>query len=691
MGRIRDLDEHEGKALLAGWGVPAVRETLVSSEDEAWAAARDLGLPVALKFCSADVHHKSDRGGVALDLGDEGAVRRAARDLLARFEGLAGSLLVQRMAPAGVEIVVGVRRDPVFGPVVLVGLGGIFAEILADTSIELAPVDEETAASMIGRLRGAPLLRGARGRPPVDVGAAAAAVAAMSRFAASRPDVLEAEVNPLVVHPLGAVAVDALVRLDLQAEPEHSEPRPPRETLDVFFDPSGMALVGASRTPGKGGWIVLSNMQRAGFLGEIVPVNPAGGEILGLPVCESAADLPGSPDLAMVMIPRAAVPEAIDQLASRGVRGVILSTAGYADVGSEGREAQEALARQVRARGMRLMGPNSIGTIHPRAGVATSIVTLDRIEPGGVSMIGQTGVFSAGWARWIGDQRPFGVAKVACIGNKADVDEADLLDWLGGDPETTAIGLYVEGVRDGERFVRVATDACRRKPVVVLKGGRSAAGAEATASHTGSLASSDAVWGAVCRRTGLLPAADAEAMFDALAALEKLPPPPGNRVGVLSITGHGCVASSDAAEDLGLVLPPLAEATRRRLAEVIPPWAPLRNPVDTWSAVEQHGTPRTMAHVCSCLLGQDDIDAVVAIFVLMPESDADVEAMLGPCVRERPDKPVLGVHLGGSDEEVRRFQRGFARIGVPTYPSPERALRALAAMVRRSDGHRARR
>jgi acetyltransferase len=422
-------------------------------------------------------------------------------------------------------------------------------------------------------------------------------------------------------------------------------------------------------------------LKRAGFPGPLVPVNPSGGEILGLEVCPSASQLRGEPDLAMVIIPRSAVAETVDQLADAGVRGIILSTAGYADIGAQGRAAQETLAARVRERGLRLMGPNSIGTINPRAGVATSIVTLDPMESGGVSLVGQTGVFSAGWARWIGDRRPFGLCKVACVGNMADVDSTDLLAYLAADEQTTTIGMYIEGISDGPRFIQVAGHAAAHKPVVVLKGGRSEAGAAATASHTGSLATSDAVFDAVCRRTGLVRAVDAEHMFDALAAFEALPLPRGNRVGVLSITGQGCVATSDAAEELGLEIPPLSPETRQRLLGVVPPWAPLRNPVDTWSAVEQHGASKTMSHICGALLDQHDIDAVVAIFVLMPESSFDVEAVFGPVLREHRDKPVLAVYLGGSDDEIRRLEQGFRCLSVPSYPTPERALRALAAMV----------
>ncbi|MCK9263702.1 MAG: hypothetical protein M0R18_07775, partial [Deltaproteobacteria bacterium] len=334
-----------------------------------------------------------------------------------------------------------------------------------------------------------------------------------------------------------------------------------------------------------------------------------------------------------------------------------------------------------RATGLRLMGPNSIGIINPGAGLATSIVGLERIRPGGVSLIGQSGVFSSGWGRWIADYGPFGIAKVACIGNKADINESDLLEYLAGDDQTATIGMYLEGVVDGGRFIRAAASACSKKPVVVAKSGRSEAGAAAVASHTGSLACSDVVFEAVCRRTGLVRVRDSEAFFDTLSAFESLPLPRGNRMGVLSITGMGCVVSTDAAEDLGIEIPPLKPATLSKLRQVIPAWAPVRNPVDVWSAVEQHGSKKTMSHIAASLLEQQDIDALLMIFVLMPESIFDISEAFADIIKAHPHKPVFVSYYGGTRKEMLHIHEGFLRLGVPAYPTPERALYAFSRMV----------
>lgn len=677
---ITILDEFEGAALLSEWGIPMADNVLAHDEAEVLVAARRLDFPVALKICSGDVPHKTERGGVVLNIRDAASLSKACREMKKKFSEIPHALLVQKMAKPGAELILGCRRDPVFGPIVLAGIGGIFAEIFRDTAIDLAPVDEKAALAMLGRLKGVALLEGYRGQAPLDTKAIAGAVSALSRLISGRPDVLEIDVNPFIAYPDGAVAVDALVRLENNPSTP-SRKRPDPATVAPFFNPSSVAVIGASRSPGKGGNIILRNMQRAGFKGAIHPINPTVKEILGLPSYARVRDVPGPVDLAMIVIPKSAVPEALEDCAAKSVSNIILSTGGYSDMGEAGAQEQKAIVDQAKKAGIRIMGPNSIGTLNPRAGMSTSIVGLDPIKQGGVSIIGQSGVFSSGWARWIGDTKPFGLAKVACIGNKGDINESDLLEYLTEDPETSTVGMYLEGVVEGNRFIRAAASACKRKPVVVMKAGRSEAGAIAVASHTGSLAGSDAVFDAVCRRTGLVRVHDSEAFFDTLSAFEKLPLPRGNRMGALSITGMGCVAATDAAEEYGIVLPALQPATLKQLCEVMPPWAPVRNPIDTWSAIEQHGSKKATSSIARSLMEQKDIDALLITFVLMPESVFDISEAFTEIFNRYPEKPVLASYYGGTAREIAHIHEGFARLRVPCYPTPERALFAFSRMV----------
>ncbi|HHO76178.1 MAG TPA: hypothetical protein ENN05_07085, partial [Deltaproteobacteria bacterium] len=633
---ISAMNEYEGGLLLRQWGIPVIEGMLVSDCAQAKQAAKEMGYPVAVKICSHEILHKTDKGGVELNIGNSRDLESAVANMLLRFAGTDHALIVQKMAPRGVELILGARQDPVFGPIVLAGIGGIFTEILKDTVIDLAPVGIKAAHSMIRRLKGFALLNGYRSLPRADVAAAAQALSALSRLITKRRDICEIDINPFIAHPHAGVAVDALVRTNGRARAS-TRRFPHKSTVDAFFNPSAMALIGASKNRGKGGNIILRNMIKAGFQGRIYPINPSAQEIMGMKAYPGIADVPEKVDLAMIVIPKTALSQAIADCAAKGITNIIVSTGGYSDIGETGKAEQEDLVKQARSAGVRLMGPNSIGTLNPHAGLSTSIVGLEPIRPGGVSLIGQSGVFSSGWGRWIADFKPFGLAKVACIGNKGDINESDLLEYLADDDRTTTIGMYLEGIVHGPRFVRAASRACRRKPVVVMKSGRSEAGAAAIASHTGSLAGSDEVFNMVCRKTGMVRVHDSEAFFDTLSAFESLRLPRGNRMGVVSISGMGCVVTTDAASEHGIDLPLLKPRTVTRLREVMPAWAPLRNPVDIWSAVEQHGSIRTMNHIARCLLDQRDIDALLISFVLMPESIFNIEEAFGGLIQQYPD------------------------------------------------------
>jgi len=677
------MSEYEGALLLKQWGIPVIEQVFVRGEKEAASAASSLGFPVALKVCSMEVLHKTDQGGVMLNIPDGKALKMGCREIRSTFRHIPHGFLVQKMASPGVEIILGARRDPVFGPVVLAGIGGIFAEVLRDTVTELAPLSMRSARSMLKRLKGFSLLSGYRSQPPVDLETVAGALHTLSQLISKRTDIVEIDINPLIAHPGGAIAVDALVRCNGKTRAVKAE-APAKKTVDPFFNPGSFALIGASKSQGKGGNIILRNLLKAGFAGRIYPINPNAREILGMQAYQRVSDVPGPVDLAMVVIPKAAVPDAIADCTVKGVRNIILSTGGYSDIGESGAAEQRELVAQARAAGIRVMGPNSIGVMNPDSGLATSIVGLEQIRPGGVSLIGQSGVFSSGWGRWIADFKPFGIAKVACIGNKGDVNESDLLEYLADDEQTTTIGMYLEGVADGERFVRAAARACAKKPVVVVKSGRSDAGAAAIASHTGSLAGSDAVFDAVCRRTGMVRVRDSEAFFDTLSAFETLPLPRGNRMGVLSITGMGCVVTTDAAQEYGIELPALSPGTLKKLREVMPAWAPVRNPADIWSAVEQHGSKKTMSHIAKSMLDQKDIDGLLIIFVLMPETIFDIGEAFEEIIRDHPGKPVFASYYGGTKKEILHVHEGFLPLGVPTYPTPERALYAFSRMLKYS-------
>ena len=456
----------------------------------------------------------------------------------------------------------------------------------------------------------------------------------------------------------------------------------PADPVRPFFEPRGVAVVGASSNPRKGGHIVVANLQRIRYRGPIYPVNPSGEPILGLRTFASLAEVPEPCELAVLVVPQPAVIEVVEQAGRRGIRNLVIATGGFSDMGEKGRREERRVADRARALGIRLMGPNSIGTISPAAGMVTSITTLKPLRPGGVSFCGQTGVFGSGFAAMIESSERFGIARIACLGNKADLADVEFLEFFARDQATRVLGIYVEGVRDGRSWARALERVSRAKPVIVMKSGRTEEGARAVSSHTGTMAGADRVYDAVFRRAGAFRVDSFEEMFDLAKAFEFCPLPARNRIGVVSITGVGCVLASDQAGRYGLRLPDFSAPALEKMRAVVPPWAPLRNPADIWSAIEKVGGENAYSAVSLTAARDKNIDILGLIFVLIPESDFDIARLAGELKKTK--KPALATILGGAPEVVRKFTETLEANQVPVYTSVNRMLAAAGALAARA-------
>jgi acyl-CoA synthetase (NDP forming) len=452
--------------------------------------------------------------------------------------------------------------------------------------------------------------------------------------------------------------------------------------VDIFFNPKSVAIIGASENPNKGGNIVIQNLFEFGYGGKIYPINPKGGKILGLDVYDSVLSVPDDIELAMIVIPRELVPNAIDECGRKGIGGIIISTAGFSDSGEDvGRGLEGEVTQIARKYGVRIMGPNSIGTINVKNGFATSITTLDKPSPGRVSFFGQTGMFASGFFRWITSSQNFAIAKVACLGNKSDIDEGDVLEFLGRDPETDVVGLYFEGVKDGRKFLEIAKGVTKKKPVVVLKSGRTERGKKAISSHTGSLAGIDEVYDGVFAKTGVVRVPDFDHFYDCLKAFSYVPLPKGNRIGVVSITGVGCVLAADHSGETGLVTPPLSKKAKDEMKKVFPVWARVGNPVDMWFAIENVGPKKAYEVITRTLANDDSIDTILLIFTLIPESDFDAAQVMSKIRDENPGKPMLACFMGGELSMFNKWYAAFEEAKIPVFPDPGRMVRAAGALT----------
>ena len=699
------LTEAESKEILGRFGVPIVQEKVAATPEEAVAAAHGFGFPVVLKGLGAKLTHKTERGLVRLNLRDEGEVRKAALETAgAAGEDLEG-YLIQPMLSGRREFVAGLFRDAQFGPVVMFGLGGIFTEALNDVVFRVAPVDEREAEAMIDELRSRKLLGPFRGEQAAQKAGIIRTLTGLSRIGLELPDVTEADINPLLVAPDGqATAVDALIILGERPALKATLPPVDPKAIAKLFYPRSVAFVGASGTFGKWGYILFCNLAAGGFKGAIHLVNPKGGEIAGRPVFRSVGEIPGPVDLAVVTIPAAKVIDLIPQLKDKGIKNMLLITSGFAETGAEGRRLEEELVRKAREADILILGPNTMGICNPHHALyccGSSVLP----KPGTTTLVSQSGnlgVQLLGFAEHEG----IGIRAFGGSGNEAMITIEDYMESFEVDEMTRTVVLYLESVKNGRRFFESARRVGQKKPVVMLKGGRTQAGNRAAASHTGALASDLRVFDAAVRQAGIVVAEQPMDLLDLSAAFSSLPLPEGKRVAVMTLGGGWGVVTADLCVENGLSVPDLSPELISRIDQILPPYWSRSNPIDL---VGEFG-PKIPMQVIEELVGWEGCDAVIHLGIVgrlsllkpMIRSTHEVDPTMDRkfldsvpkallefetqytihTVRlmEKYGKPILGVNLL-PDENARTILEveGSPYKGV-SYLTPERAVHALARM-----------
>ncbi len=661
------LMENESKEILESIGVATTGYLVARSEDEAMAMSAKIGYPVVLKIVSPDVVHKTDAGGVKLGLSGPEAVRLAYLDILETFkyqhiEGVA----VQAMAPPGIEAIIGVTRDPGFGPLIMFGLGGVFVEVLRDVSFRILPISEKDAAEMIEDIRGAAILKGYRGRA-VDLDSLKKLLLKISRLVVENPEIAELDLNPLFLYPDGYVTVDArmFVRESAAPDPMRSTAM---ESLRDFFYPKSIAVIGASDVRGKLGYNVFRNLVHHEFPGRLYPINPGKESVLGIKAYKSIREVDEPVDLAVVIVPAKAVETAIAECCAKGVRYIVVEAAGFAESGEEGKAAQARIEEIISRYGCRVLGPNCSGVINTHHNMVQSIGLLSDLKKGNVGMVAQAGVYAAGILTGLSNVLDFGI--VATIGNKMDINETDILEYLSGDENISVIVMYMEDIRSGKRFVEVARRAALAKPVIVLKSGRTEAGKKAVSSHTASLAGNDEINNAAFRQSGVIRARDNEHLFALARAFSKQPLPRGNGILVITYTGSLGVAATDMLYLSGMRLATLEPYFQARLKNVLPDYANVGNPIDCSFTM----TPAQVKNLIEIGVEANDVGGFLVV-IQGEILGSFVEAMAGIDYKEKPVVCCVACKEFMIDDVVKMEQAGF-----PVYSTAEMAAEVLSQM-----------
>lgn len=621
------LSEADSKRLLSRYGVPFVTEREVSSPKEALDAAASLGYPLVAKLCGQGIAHKTERGLVRLGLGDDRALSEATEALLAAVRPDDGevSVLIAPEVRGDRELIVGINRDAQLGMVVMLGIGGVLAEAVADVTFRVAPIRPLDAEEMLDELMAARLLGEFRSQAGVDRSSLVNLLCGLSKCAMQEPGLVSAECNPLIITSTGEiVAVDALVEVDSLVEAD--TPRPPARAnvhnerrLDSLFNPRGVIVAGVSTHPGKFGFVALHNILASGYEGKVFATNREGAEVLGVTCLTSIDELPkGEADLVVLCTPASANAEILKACAAKGVTAAFVASAGYGEADESGRRAEAELVGLADDLGIALAGPNGQGLVSTPAALCAQIVA-PYPPRGRIGVASQSGNLVSSFLNLAG-QSGVGISRAVSAGNAAALDVLDYLEYFASDVETDVGLAYLEGFSAGPSGVERLGAIASRLALVVLTGGSSPDGRKAAASHTGSLAADDKVFAGLCRQLGIVHATTVEEAYETAATFISQPLPKGPRVGVVTTAGGWGVVTADALSRSSLDLVSLPDDLRVAIDELLPPRWSRSNPIDLAGGETRDTVPEVLSLVAS----HRDIDAVIFLGLGIQSNQADL-------------------------------------------------------------------
>src|SRR5882762_7189552 len=561
------LTAPEGKLVCDAYGIPVPKEGVAKSAAEAAKLAADMGFPVVMKIVSPDILHKTEAGGVVVGVKTAADAEKNYEIILAnarkyKADAKIEGIQVQQMLAGGTEVIVGSITDGSFGKLVAFGLGGVLVEVLKDVTFRLAPATKDDALSMLDGIQAHDMLKGVRGSDPVNREALADIIIKVSQLVSDFPEIVELDLNPVFATRKDAIAADVRIVVDFDYKPRPA----PRSNEEIV----------ASAEDGKIGNSVMKNLINGGYKGEIYPIHPKATEILGYKAYKSVKDVPGVIDTAVFAIPAKFVAGALVECGEKKIPGAVLIPSGFAEAGAP--ELQAEIVEIGNKYNVRLMGPNIYGFYYTPANLCATFCTAYDVKGHAAlsSQSGGIGMAIIGFSR----SAKMGVSAIVGLGNKSDIDEDDLLAFFEQDPNTDLIAQHCEDLKDGRAFAEAAKRVSKKKPVIVLKAGRTSAGAKAASSHTGALAGNDKIYEDVFKQSGVIRARSLRQLLEFARGVPVLPTPKGENILIITGAGGSGVLLSDSVVDNGMSLmamPPDLDAAFRKF---IPPFGAAGNPVD---------------------------------------------------------------------------------------------------------------
>jgi len=578
------LTAPEGKLVCDAYGITVPQEGVAASAADAQKLASSMGFPVVMKIVSPQILHKTEAGGVIVGVKSAEEAGKAYDTIVANAKKYKADaqilgVQVQQMLRGGQEVLVGAVTDASFGKLVAFGLGGVLVEVLKDITFRLAPATKADALSMLDGIQAAEMLKGVRGSDPVDRDALANLIVGVSELVTDFPEISELDLNPVFASKSGAIAADVRIVVDFAQKPARYRPSEADvvKSMNRIMQPKAIAVIGASDEAGKIGNSVMKNLINGGYKGQIYPIHPKSAEIMGHKAYKSVKDVAGEIDTAVFAIPAKLVAGALTECGEKRIAGAVLIPSGFAETGNQ--EGQDELVEIGRKYNIRLMGPNIYGFYYTPADLCATFCTAYDVKGSAAlsSQSGGIGMAIIGFSR----SAKMGVSAIVGLGNKSDIDEDDLLLFFEQDPNTKVIAQHCEDLKDGRAFAEVAKRVSKKKPVIVLKAGRTSAGAAAASSHTGALAGNDKVYDDVFRQSGVIRAKSLRDLLDFARGVPILPTPKGENVVIITGAGGSGVLLSDACVDNGLkLLKPMPADLDAAFRKFIPPFGAAGNPVD---------------------------------------------------------------------------------------------------------------
>ncbi len=666
-GKDKVITEEQAKQILTEYGVKVPDYALVNSADDAVAKAKKIGFPLVMKIVSPQILHKTDVGGVKVGVSSEQQVKEIFNDMHGRLSGKYNvkGVLLEKMVPSGVELIVGLQYDTQFGPVMMVGLGGIFTEVFKDVSFRMLPITKEDAKSMLNDLQGKKILHGFRGAKPIDINMLADALVRIGKMGTETASYYESvDFNPVVVYPDDYRVVDAkiLLREKPLANPI-STAEANSKFMEKFFYPKSIALVGASSTRGKIGYSVLDSLVNHEFKGDVYPINPNRDEIMGKKCYKSLEDIGKPLDLVVVCVDVLQTPAIMETCAKLGIHDVLIISGGGKELGGERAEAESKIKALAEKHQIRVIGPNCIGMFNGENRLDAAFQGHSRMlrpPSGPISFLTQSGTIGISFME---TAETFGMSKMVSYGNRSDVDEADMIWYLADDKSTKVIGLYVEGLGDGRKFVNTAKRVMKEKgkPVVVLKSGRSARGAKQAASHTGSLGGTHTVVKGAFDQGGIISVDSYSELAGVVKALAWQPVPGGNRIALVSNGAGPMIAAIDQFEKYGLEVANIQDKTLKELKEHYPPTFPTGNPMD----VTGGAVAADYQYAIQKFMDDPNVDIIMPWFVFQDDPLEETIVDVLADFQKQKKKPILIGCIGGPFTE--KMSTAIERKEIPVY------------------------